>query len=108
MNISARRVLEWSTSIELLDLYAKYLMLNNSTDDLLICNCSKNDVFGKFCEYRFYLNWETFDDAIKAQFQPITDLDIGSQLHNNRPCYQTHFQCDFGLMCLVWSNICDG
>jgi hypothetical protein len=108
MNVSTNEVLRWSSSVEKADKYAKYLFSNSPLDDSFICNCSESSVFGKFCEYQFYFEWETFDEAILAQFKPIVDHDIGSQLHNNRPCYQTHFECDYGLMCLVWSNICDG
>lgn len=107
MRISAKKILEWSSGVEQADQYAKYLS-STELNDLFICNCSKPSAFGKFCEYEFYFDWETFDEAIEAQFAPIVDLDVGSQLHNNRPCYQTHFECDFGLMCLVWSHICDG
>jgi hypothetical protein len=48
------------------------------------------------------------------QFAPLKDvsttfgdINVGSQLHGNRPCYIT-LVCDSGLMCLDWRHICDG
>ncbi|CAF1535795.1 unnamed protein product, partial [Rotaria sordida] len=34
-------------------------------------------------------------------------INVGSQLHSNRPCYTTLI-CNSGLMCLDWRHICDG
>jgi hypothetical protein len=110
MNISPDNVLEWSTSVEQVDKYAKYFAQNTSitASDFYLCNCTNPDVFGKYCEYKFYSNRLTFDQSITKQFEPTNDDRTGSQYHNNRPCYATHFDCDFGLMCLDWRNICDG
>ena len=53
-------------------------------------------------------------NAIRKQFQPLEEflmssgkIHVGSQLHDNRPCYVT-LKCDSGLMCLDWRHICDG
>lgn len=109
-NISSLEVLKWSSSIEQTDRYAKYL-LNHSLDreDHYICNCTNLSTFGKFCEYEFYHNNTLFQDAIIEQFEPLRNMDIhlGSQLHNNRPCYMM-WTCDSGSMCLDWRHICDG
>ncbi len=116
LNISVSDVLQWSSSMEQLDSYSKYLS-NNSLDigDKNICNCTNPFSFGKFCEYEFYDDSNSFDDAIIKQFEPLirsinmtTDpINIGSQLHGNRPCYIT-LVCNSGLMCLDWRHICDG
>ncbi len=110
MNMSPNTVMEWSTSVEQADKYAKYIVQNISVEsnDYYVCNCTRAGVFGKFCEYEYYLDRLTFDQAITQQFEPIYSDLTGSQYHNNRPCYSTHFECDFGLMCLDWRNICDG
>jgi hypothetical protein len=115
LNVSTSDVLQWSSSLEQTDLYSKYL-LNKSLDmtDEYICNCTNPSSFGKFCEYEFYGDRNSFDDAITKQFQPLESYNmkngkiyVGSQLHENRPCYRT-WTCDSGLMCLDWRHICDG
>ena len=115
LNISPSDILQWSSSLEQTDLYLKYLS-NYSLDmnDKYICNCTNSSSFGKFCEYKFYGDSTSFNDAIIKQFQPLQHftmssgkIHVGSQLHNNRPCYITLI-CDSGLMCLDWRHICDG
>jgi hypothetical protein len=115
LNVSASDVLQWSSSLEQTDRYSKYLS-NSSLDmkDDYICNCTNPSSFGKFCEYKFYGDSTSFDDAITAQLQPLQSFTVGSrkihagsQLHDNRPCYVT-WTCDSGLMCLDWRHICDG
>jgi hypothetical protein len=101
--------------MEQTDRYSKYLS-NNSFDvgDEYICNCTNLSSFGKFCEYQFYGGSTSFNETITKQFKPIENgfneygpINIGSQLHGNRPCYMT-LRCDLGLMCLDWRHICDG
>jgi len=110
LNISASDVLRWSSSMEQTDRYSKYLS-NNSFDvgDEYICNCTNRSSFGKFCEYQFYGGSTSFDGAITKQFKPLENdsINVGSQLHDNRPCYMTLI-CNSGLMCLDWRHICDG
>ena len=115
LNISPSDVLLWSSSLEQTDLYSKYLS-NHSIDmnDKYICNCTNPSSFGKFCEYKFYGDSTSFNDAIVKQFEPLQHLNmssgkihVGSQLHDNRPCYIT-LTCDSGLMCLDWRHVCDG
>ena len=115
LNVSTSDVLQWSSSLEQTDRYSKYLF-NKSVEmkDEFICNCTNPSSFGKFCEYEFYGDSTSFDDAITKQFQPLENytmntgkIHVGSQLHDNRPCYMT-WTCDSGLMCLDWRHICDG
>ena len=72
LNISASDVLRWSSSMEQIDRYSKYLS-NSSLDlkDEYICNCTNLSSFGKFCEYEFYGGSTSFDDAITKQFKPL-------------------------------------
>ena len=114
-NISTSDVLKWSSSMEQTDRYSKYVSGSSfEPKHEYICNCTNPSSFGKFCEYKFYGDRTSFDDAIAKQFEPLDDfivssdkIDVGSQLHNNRPCYMT-WTCDSGLMCLDWRHICDG
>ena len=114
-NISVSDVLTWRSSMEQTDRYAKYLF-NNSLDDgeRYLCNCTNPSTFGKFCEYEFYYEQIEFTDAMIEQFKPLKNfrsqnntIYVGSQLHNNRPCYLT-LTCNSGLLCLDWRYICDG
>jgi len=101
--------------MEQINQYSKYLS-NNLLDvgDNYICNCTNPASFGKFCEYELYGSSTSFDDAITKQFEPLINASkysgnmyVGSQLHDNRPCYIT-WRCNSGLMCLDWRHICDG
>jgi hypothetical protein len=114
-NMSPSDVLQWSSSLEQADRYSQYLS-NKSFDmnNAYICNCTNPSSFGKFCEYKFYGDSTSVTDAIRKQFQPYEPflvssgkIHVGSQLHDNRPCYIT-LECDSGLMCLDWRHICDG
>ena len=92
--------------------YARYLSLNSSgmaAEENSLCRCLDPSSFGKFCEYRYFYDATSFDQLLKKLAEKLTadGKNIGSQLHENRPCYET-FQCDFGLMCLDWRHICDG
>ncbi|CAF0984601.1 unnamed protein product [Rotaria magnacalcarata] len=111
LNFTATDVVKWSSSVEQADRYAKYLLnsaISQEENENYICNCTKSGQFGKYCEYMLYLDSLLFDEAISKQFDLYGFTPIGSQLHNNRPCYQAHFECDFGSMCLDWRHICDG
>ncbi len=97
LNVSVSDVLKWSSSIEQTNHYSKYLS-NDLLDigDKYICNCTKPASFGKFCEYEFYDGRISISEAITQQFElrdsfnlRINDTYVGSQLHDNRPCYIT-------------------
>lgn len=110
LNISTHQVLQWSSSIEKADEYAAYLSNNSlfdTTENTYICNCSNPSIFGKFCEYRLLFNSQSFDQTIRTQFEMKIDDIYGSQLYGNILCYTT-LECNYGLLCLDWRNICDG
>jgi hypothetical protein len=115
LNVSASDVLKWSSSMEQIDHYSKYLSdRSRDVENKSLCNCTNLSSFGKFCEYKFYDDSTSFGDAMTSQFEPLEntdtatgDINVGSQLHNNRPCYMTLI-CNSGLMCLDWRHICDG
>lgn len=115
LGVPVEDVLQWSSSIEQANYYAEYLS-NRSliAHDPYLCNCTNPSSFGKFCEYEFYGDSISFDDAWMKQIEPRRNLSliddniyVGSQLHNNRPCYIT-WTCYSGWMCLDWRSICDG
>jgi len=109
-NISVSEVLKWSSSIEQTDRYAKYL-LNGRFDqgENVICNCTNPQRFGKSCEYEFYFDSLSFNEAIENQFKPLentSEINVGSQIMNTRLCYLS-ISCNLGI-CLDWRHICDG
>jgi len=108
-NVSATDVLKFSSGIERVNKYAIYLsnVTANDDDDDFLCKCTRSGTFGKFCEYEFYYDSVSFDEAITKQFESGRESADGSQFHNNRPCYTT-LDCNSGLLCLDWRNICDG
>ena len=54
MNIQPSQVLDWSSSIEIADLYAHLFHNQSLTDDdnRYICRCTRPGTFGKSCEYQ--------------------------------------------------------
>ena len=55
LNVSAKDVLQWSSSLEQTDRYKKYLSNNSfQIEDNYLCNCTNPSTFGKFCQYQFY------------------------------------------------------
>ena len=77
--INPSNILTWSSSIEMVDLYAA-LFFNRSLFDSdmknrFVCNCTQPGTFGKYCEYQLTHGVTRFSDAIKAQFQQKQDGD---------------------------------
>ncbi|CAF3820942.1 unnamed protein product [Adineta steineri] len=110
LNIEPMEILKWNSGIELADLYAAYLNRFDHESDYgkhhFLCNCTKIGTFGKFCEYNFMSN-STFEETIEHQFYLKSEHYFGSQYIGNRTCY-TSLECNYGLLCLDWRNICDG
>jgi hypothetical protein len=50
---------------------------------------------------------ESFKQAIDAQFQQKDSSRFGIQEYGRIVCYTT-LECNYGLLCLDWRNICDG
>jgi hypothetical protein len=110
-NITPNEVIMWSSSIENADNYAKFYYGGNyleSDQESFLCNCSRPGTFGPICEFELYHNTTTFEDAIKAQFEEKKDDRWGIQRYGDILCYETIFECDYGLLCLDWRDICDG
>ncbi|CAF3004633.1 unnamed protein product [Rotaria sp. Silwood2] len=104
-------LLQWHAPIDDAEKYAVYLNdhPNNESNlnDNFICNCSHPTVFGHSCEYQLYAG-ETIPEAIKQQFSERVKHRMGTQIHGRRSCYTTIDQCDSGLLCLEWRQVCDG
>ncbi|CAF4466479.1 unnamed protein product, partial [Adineta steineri] len=108
-NISPTEVLTWSSSIEYADDYAHFYYNNQSaSNDKFLCNCTQQGTFAPRCEFELLHETITFEDAIKSQFAQKKQDRWGIQRSGDILCYNTVFECDYGLLCLDWRNICDG
>ncbi|CAF1479010.1 unnamed protein product [Adineta ricciae] len=101
-------VLEWNSSIEVVDLYAEVFYnrsLFNNDDNRSICIC-RNGKFGKYCEYQLTHDKNLFSETIDAQFEGKRDT-WNVQRYGAILCYQT-LPCPSSPLCLDWREICDG
>ena len=73
-----------------------------------ICQCTKPGTFGQLCEYELITAKQGFEQTLEYQFTLKSEHRLGSQLYGNITCYKPSFECDYGLLCLDWRNICDG
>jgi hypothetical protein len=107
-NISAREILDWSSSIEVADQYAAFLNDNIHHIDGIMCECKIPSTFGKFCEYEMY-GYSTIKENLEAQFNYKGEQknQYKDQLYGHTLCYTT-LECDSGLLCLDYRDICDG
>jgi hypothetical protein len=109
-NIQPNDVLDWSSSVELADMYARFFYNQSLIDknDQYICNCTKRGTFGKYCEYQLTHDTQSFSDAIRAQFEEKRTGDSwNTQKYGEIVCYAT-LMCDSGPLCLDWRDINDG
>jgi hypothetical protein len=104
-------ILKWSSSVEMADLYARVFYnrsLIDDNDDQFVCNCTKLETFGKYCEYQLTHYKKTFGEAINAQFQQKQYGDSwDTQRYGKILCYET-LPCPSSPLCLDWREICDG
>ncbi|UJR19255.1 hypothetical protein I4U23_022384 [Adineta vaga] len=110
-NITGEQVLQWSTSIDKADQYARwYRSYERKSNQLFICNCSIPGTFGSFCEYKyeFYNKDSTFQSTVEKVFLNRRHYRPYDQIYGDILCYETLFPCDYGLLCLDWRDICDG
>ena len=105
-NVSIYTVLhKWRSSIEKVEQYARFLRLGIDHDGYL-CQCHDRQTFGKMCEYRFVEG-----ATLKAVMEKRNSLRKKNpwlvELHGDIVCYET-LQCNSGILCLDWRDICDG
>jgi hypothetical protein len=109
-NISVNTVLhKWKSSIEMVESYSRYLkhperwQTNNGS---YICHCKNPGTFGKHCEYKLP-KYNTFEQTINVELEDRQNFPDSMHLYGDILCYTT-VQCNSGLLCLDWRNICDG
>ncbi|CAF1304292.1 unnamed protein product, partial [Didymodactylos carnosus] len=108
LGIEPSTLLTWGISIEQANSYAVCINKSSENDskNQFICNCTNSSIFGKYCEYQFYTG-TSFKETIFQQFNHKEKHPSESQYQEKRTCY-TSFECDSGLMCLDWRQVCDG
>jgi len=106
-NITPHEVLQWSSSVEMADIFASVYYSRTTRVNYTLCNCTKSGTFGKYCEYELTHDVRTVEEAIEKQFDVKRANPSGIQKHGNILCYKT-VECDYGLLCLDWRDICDG
>ncbi|CAF0784875.1 unnamed protein product, partial [Adineta ricciae] len=92
MKVKPNDLLAYSVSIEQADKYAAYLATAVSTSDknnITLCICTEQNTFDTDRIVEEVTNWHKYHGYGKMQ------------------CYET-VQCDSGLRCLDWRDICDG
>ncbi|CAF1293196.1 unnamed protein product [Adineta steineri] len=102
------------SGIEQADRYGTYYFRrkeNDSSaligDDDYVCNCSSSKgVFGRHCEYKLYVGHTLAETARLIKTQNNSHA-LAGQLQRRRMCY-TSIDCEYGLLCLDWRDICDG
>ena len=110
-NISPSRVLQWSSSLEMIEMYAGVFYNQSFIDvdgDQFLCNCTRLGTFGKYCEYELTHQATSFSEAVDAQFKGKKDGDSwNTQRYGKIVCYET-LPCASSVLCLDWRDICNG
>ena len=96
---------EWKSSIESAERYSRYRRDSLHSVEYL-CQCRRERSFGKSCEYLLPAG-QTMDETLDWQLDMKTKYPREVQKHGKIVCYQT-LDCDSGLLCLDWREICDG
>ncbi|CAF0959549.1 unnamed protein product [Didymodactylos carnosus] len=124
--IQLNDILLWSGStIEIAENYAAYLNGDSRNDDEILCNCTKEGSFGKYCEYEF-ISLSTFEETLKYQFllkehdfnmrmydvitEQLEDEQFANDVESSRGCpfKPDHFNCDESLFHQKYFSCGDG
>ncbi|CAF1179138.1 unnamed protein product [Didymodactylos carnosus] len=105
-NISLSTILHhWRSSLERVEDYSRYLR-DSSQSDGFLCECFHQGSFGKNCEYRLPIG-ESVEETLEWQLIMRMKNPRKVQIHGDVICSET-LQCDSGVLCLDWREICDG
>ena len=105
-NITASTLVQrWRSTLEQLEEYSLFLK-DPSEQDGSLCQCLQSGSFGKNCEYKLSRG-ETCEETLEWQLDMRQKNSEQVQIYGDVICYET-LQCDSGLLCLDWREICDG
>jgi hypothetical protein len=110
-NISVNTVLHhWRSTLEMAGRYARYkkqLIKSNDDNEQYLCQCNNNpQSFGKHCEYLLPIG-TTFPETVDGEIEMKKNNVEKAEIHSDIMCYRS-LECDSGLLCLDWRDICDG
>ena len=106
-NISMTTILHrWKSSVERVEDYQRYLRNSSSQSDGSLCECLHRGSFGKNCEYQLPVG-QTFEETVQWQLVMRKEYPHKVNIYGDVVCYET-LQCDSGVLCLDWREICDG
>ena len=102
-NVTSEQLFQWSASLDLIEHYQSYLNEYSISSDIFF-NCTWPR-FGSFCEYSFNMN---LNDQLTLN-EMIIEYYNEEYKPSTLTCY-VHLECNRGskLICLDWSEICDG
>jgi hypothetical protein len=98
-NITTDMLFDWHHSHDNVERYARFIQ--QSSKDETLCNCS-SDHFGIDCSYE-RIKESTIEDVLSLQLSRPLERDMGLVA-----CLIDGIQCNAGLLCLEWRQVCDG
>jgi hypothetical protein len=105
-NISISTILhQWKSTLERVEQYSRYIRGARDPNGYL-CQCLRPASFGKNCEYRLPMG-NTFNQTLIWQLIMRKENPLEVQMYGDVVCYET-LECDSGVLCLDWREICDG
>ncbi|CAF4128023.1 unnamed protein product, partial [Adineta steineri] len=104
MLVTTDALFSWNIPFDDIEQYAAYLNKNSSVDmtEMFVCNCTRNRI-GSSCQYEQPSGISTIGQIIENQISRIKD-----RLNEIITCLIDEIQCNTGLLCLEWRQICDG
>ena len=106
-NISVTTILlQWRSTLEMAERYERSSVSSDNLSEQYLCQCTHNQSFGKFCEYLLPMGL-TLEETIHGEMATRKKREELVHIHDDILCYKT-LECDSGLLCLDWRDICDG
>jgi hypothetical protein len=104
-NVTTDMLFNWLHPHDNVERYARFLQRSSENDFILenetLCNCSSNN-FGVDCSY---------ERAIESTIEEVLLWQLSRPLDRNMQiivCFVDGIQCNIGLLCLEWRQVCDG
>ncbi|CAF4127999.1 unnamed protein product, partial [Adineta steineri] len=104
MLVTTDTLFSWNIPFNDIEQYAAYLNKNSTVDmtEIFVCNCTQNRI-GSSCQYEQPSGSSNIGQFIDNQISRIKD-----RFNEIITCLIDEIQCNAGLLCLEWRQICDG
>jgi hypothetical protein len=99
-NSTTDDLISWQIPFEAVELYANYL--DTSSTNSFICNCTHGR-FGPACQYMLFSDQSTIAEILENQLS-----DPNQRESELLTCLVDSIECNAGLLCLEWRQVCDG